>query len=109
MTAVKRIFQIQMHKTSSEQPKQIYPEVKGCDGVFFIDKEIKCAAGAKTYYGTAQKQAVTAKTVAARDAVVKSGASAPAVRPIVSRPSLSLQTHMHAGYNARVHRASGES
>lgn len=70
-SAVKRIFQIVVHKLSTELPQQIFPEVKGCDGVILIDRSITCSAGAKLYYGSAKRPVVTAKTTAAKDATVK--------------------------------------
>lgn len=80
---VKRIFQILVHKLSTELPKQIWPEVKGCDGVFLIDKTVSCPAGAKLYYGSPKKPVVTAKTTVAADATVKvSGSGNAPVRAI---------------------------
>ncbi|EJD43984.1 hypothetical protein AURDEDRAFT_167037 [Auricularia subglabra TFB-10046 SS5] len=79
--AVKRIMQITVRRSGPEEPKQIYPQTKGCDGVFLIDKSVTCPAGAKLYYGSAQKPVVTAKTTAAKDGVIKiaPGGNAPGI------------------------------
>ncbi|EJD43995.1 hypothetical protein AURDEDRAFT_167046 [Auricularia subglabra TFB-10046 SS5] len=78
---VKRILQILTRKAGPEQPKQIWPETKGCDGVFLLNKQVTCPAGAKLYHSTAQKPVVTAKTTAANDAVIKvaAGGNAPGI------------------------------
>ncbi|EJD51691.1 hypothetical protein AURDEDRAFT_159428 [Auricularia subglabra TFB-10046 SS5] len=79
--AVKRIFQIVVHKLSTELPQQIFPDVKGCDGVSLIDRSITCSAGAKLYYGSAKRPVVTAKTTVANDATIKvsAGGNAPGI------------------------------
>ncbi|KZV93085.1 hypothetical protein EXIGLDRAFT_717619 [Exidia glandulosa HHB12029] len=78
--AVKRVFQILLHKNSQDPPVQIFPEPKGCDGVTFIDKQIDCPAAAKLYYGSIQAPAVSAKTNIATETTVKvSGANVPGV------------------------------
>lgn len=79
--AVKRIFMIKAHLLNEEKPVQIFPETKGCDGVFFIDRTISCPAGAKLYHGAVKKPMVTAKTNPAVDAVAKvaAGGNAPGV------------------------------
>ncbi|KZV99526.1 hypothetical protein EXIGLDRAFT_831464 [Exidia glandulosa HHB12029] len=71
---VKRILQIAVHKKMSELPVQIYPDVKGCDGVAFLTA-VNCPAGAKLYYGSVNKPVVTAETRAAVDGVVRVAAS----------------------------------
>lgn len=53
----------------------IFPEVQGCDGVFFIDRSI---------YGSPKKPVVTAKTTVAADATVKVGTTAPVRFPLPS-------------------------
>ncbi|KZV93071.1 hypothetical protein EXIGLDRAFT_55791 [Exidia glandulosa HHB12029] len=77
--AVKRVFQILMHKASTEQPVQIFPEAKGCDGVAFIERQIDCPAAAKLYYGSIKAPVVTAKTNIATETTVKVGATVPGV------------------------------
>ncbi|EJD46581.1 hypothetical protein AURDEDRAFT_113655 [Auricularia subglabra TFB-10046 SS5] len=80
---VKRIFQITIHRGSVELPRQIWPQLKGCDGVFFIDKTVTCPSGSRLYHGSAKKPVVTAKTTVANDATVKIAATgkAPGIIP----------------------------
>ncbi|KZV86004.1 hypothetical protein EXIGLDRAFT_232661 [Exidia glandulosa HHB12029] len=68
-----------MHKASTEQPVQIFPEAKGCDGVAFIERQIDCPAAAKLYYGSIKAPVVTAKTNIATETTVKVGATVPGV------------------------------
>ncbi|KAH7104590.1 hypothetical protein BKA62DRAFT_767650 [Auriculariales sp. MPI-PUGE-AT-0066] len=44
---VKTISEIKVHKLSTEQPHQIWPQLKGCDGVIFIDNTVVCPPLAK--------------------------------------------------------------
>ncbi|KAH7094190.1 hypothetical protein BKA62DRAFT_42626 [Auriculariales sp. MPI-PUGE-AT-0066] len=74
-SAVKRIFEVKMHRTNTEQAYQIWPEVKGCDGVFFLDTHLTCPAGAKLFYSTPKRPVVTATTTVANDATIKIAAS----------------------------------
>ncbi|KAH7097967.1 hypothetical protein BKA62DRAFT_714676 [Auriculariales sp. MPI-PUGE-AT-0066] len=68
---VKTISEIKVHKLSTEQPHQIWPQLKGCDGVIFIDNTVVCPPLAKSYYGSLKKPVVTASTTAAKDGAVK--------------------------------------
>ncbi|EJD47038.1 hypothetical protein AURDEDRAFT_184229 [Auricularia subglabra TFB-10046 SS5] len=78
---VKRIYQLLARRAKTEPPVQIWPEVKGCDGVFLLDRTVTCPAGAKLYHGSAKKPVVTAKTTVANDATIKvaAGGNAPGI------------------------------
>lgn len=75
MPAVKRIFEIKYRRAGPDPQHQIWPELKGCDGVVFLDKAIQCPAGAKLYYGSPKKPVVTAKTTVAKDTKMKVSAN----------------------------------
>ena len=75
MSAVKRIFEIKYRRAGPDPPRQIWPELKGCDGVMFLEKEVQCPAGARMYYGSPKKPVVTAKTTIAKDTKMKVSAS----------------------------------
>ncbi|EJD47663.1 hypothetical protein AURDEDRAFT_123262 [Auricularia subglabra TFB-10046 SS5] len=85
---VKHIFEILVHKLSEDPQRQIWPEVKGCDGVFLIDRTITCPAGAKLYYGSVKKPIVTAQTTPEKDATVKVAASG--IFPSVTRECMEI-------------------
>jgi len=74
-SVVTKIIEVTVNAAGSRTEKQIWPEVKGCDGVKFLEKEIKCLVGAKLYYGAKNSPRITAKTLVAKDAKIKISAS----------------------------------
>ena len=79
-----KIFEIKHTAAGPSAQRQIWPEVQGCDGVRFLEKEIKCLAGAKLHYGAQNSPRITAQTTVAKDAMAKVSTSGKASVSLIS-------------------------